>query len=69
MKTVEFWRWRYRDPSTGMMCRTTFPMSVDEAIRSYPDPVRVEGSMTRREVVDECAETTPDVFRHHAPQR
>ena len=31
MKTVEYWRWRYRNVETGRICRTMFPCSVEEA--------------------------------------
>lgn len=63
MKLVEFWRWRYRNPSTGRFCRTLFQMSEAEAAALYPDAERIKGSMTRREVADDSVDTTPGVFR------
>ena len=28
---VECWRWRYRDPASGRICRTTFQLSSEQA--------------------------------------
>ena len=63
MKVVEYWRWRYRDPATGRICRTMFQMTAKEAADLYPDPQRIEGSMTLREIDEDAVDTTPDVFR------
>lgn len=63
MKLVEYWRWRYRNPATGRICRTMFQMTAQEAADLYPDPQRIEGSMTLREVDEDAVDTTPDVFR------
>jgi hypothetical protein len=63
MKLVEYWRWRYRNPATGRICRTMFQMTAQEAADLYPDPQRIEGSMVLREVDEEAVDTTPDVFR------
>ena len=63
MKLVEYWRWRYRNPATGRVCRTMFQMTAEEAADLYPDPQRIEGSMTLREVDEDAVDTTPDVFR------
>jgi len=63
MKLVEYWRWRYRNPATGRICRTMFQLTTDEAADLYPEPQRIEGSMVLREVDDEAVDTTPDVFR------
>ena len=63
MKVVEYWRWRYRDPATGRICRTMFQMTAQEAADLYPDPQRIEGSMTLREIDEDAVDTTPDVFR------
>lgn len=63
MKLVEYWRWRYRNPSTGRICRTMFQLTAQEAADLYPDPQRIEGSMVLREVDEEAVDTTPDVFR------
>jgi hypothetical protein len=62
MKRVEYWRWRYRDPATGRICRTMFPLTAEEAADLYPEPQPIEGSMVLREVDDEAVDTTPDVF-------
>ena len=50
MRTVEYWRWRYRNVETGRICRTMFPCSVEEARALYPDAERIEGTMILREV-------------------
>ena len=50
MKTVEYWRWRYRNAETGRVCRTVFPCSADEAGRLYPGAERIEGTMILRKV-------------------
>lgn len=60
MKTVEYWRWRYRDPKTGRMCRTMFQLTAEEASR-YADAERIDGTMLLREV-DEDEDTEPGVF-------
>jgi len=62
MKKVEYWRWRYRDPRSGDICRTMFQLTAEEAAR-YPEAERIAGSMLLREVDDsEFADTTPRVF-------
>jgi hypothetical protein len=54
-KFVECWRWRYRDPETGRVCRTLFPLTEAE---------RIEGSMLLREVdADDFPDTGPEVHR------
>jgi hypothetical protein len=53
MRTVEYWRWRYRDVESGRICRTMFPCSAEEAKRLYPDAERIDGTMLLREVDDE----------------
>jgi len=63
MKLVEYWRWRYRDPATGRICRTMFQMTAPEAAGLYPDPQRIEGSMVLRQLDEDSVDTTPDVFR------
>jgi len=52
MRNAEYWRWRYRSPETGQICRTMFQMSEAEAKALYGDAERVAGSMTLREVVE-----------------
>ena len=55
MRTVEYWRWRYRNVETGQICRTMFPCSVEEAKRLYPGAERIEETLILREVVEEPA--------------
>ena len=50
MKTVEYWRWRYRNMETGRICRTMFPCSQEEAAKLYPGAERIEGTVVLREV-------------------
>lgn len=62
-KFVEYWRWRYRDPTTGRICRTLFQLSGREA-SELPQAERIEGSMVLREVdQDEFPDTGPEVHR------
>ena len=61
-KLVEYWRWRYRDPTTGRVCRTLFQLTEAEA-RNLPQAERIPGSMLLREVeADEFPDTGPDVY-------
>lgn len=46
---VEFWRWSYKDPITGHVCRTAVHMTVDEA-RIYPQAHRIRGTLKFREL-------------------
>ena len=41
---VEYWRWRYKDPVTGQICRTTARMTADEAA-PYPYARRIPGTL------------------------
>lgn len=60
-KFVEYWRWRYRDPQTGRICRTVFQLSDKEAA-ALPEAERIEGSMLLREVdEDDFPDTGPEV--------
>ena len=62
-KIIEYWRWRYRDPKTGRICRTLLQLSETEAAE-LPQAARIEGSMSLRGVEDgEFPETGPEV--HH----
>jgi hypothetical protein len=62
-KFVEYWRWRYRDPETGRVCRTLFQLSEREAAE-LPQAERIEGSMLLREVdADDFPDTGPEVHR------
>jgi hypothetical protein len=68
MKQVEYWRWRYRDPQTGRVCRTMFQLTAEEAAK-YPEAERIAGSMLVRDVEDSLfADTRPRVFRTAAPK-
>lgn len=64
MKQVEYWRWRYRDPKSGRICRTMFQLTEEEAAQ-YPEAERIEGTLLMREVDEdpEFADTAPRVFR------
>jgi hypothetical protein len=63
MKQIEYWRWRYRDPQTGRICRTMFQLTAEEAAK-YPEAERIPDSMLLREIDEEdFAETAPRVFR------
>jgi hypothetical protein len=61
MKLVECWRWRFRDPASGRVCRTMYAISEDEA-RKFPHAERIPGTLIMREV-DEIAfaDTLPGV--------
>lgn len=64
MNQVEYWRWRYRDPETGRVCRTTFQLTADEAAK-YPCAERIRGTMLLRDVEDDSfVETARGAFRH-----
>jgi len=62
MKTVKYWRWRYRDPQLGCIRHTTAAMTEEEAA-AYPEAERIEGSLTVREVDDALGEHV-DVWSH-----
>jgi hypothetical protein len=55
MKTVKYWRWRYRDPQLGCIRHTTASMTEEEAA-AYPEAERIDGSLTVREVDDALGE-------------
>ena len=60
-KLVEYWRWRYRDPKTGRVCRTLFQLTDAEA-RELTGAERIPGSMLLRELeADDFPDTGPDV--------
>jgi len=59
MRTVEYWRWRYRNIETGRVCRTMFPCSAEEAAALYPGAERIEGTLILREVEDERPDRRP----------
>ena len=63
MRTVEYWRWRYRDVESGRICRTMFPCSAEEAKRLYPDAERIDGTMLLREVDEEPPKKKAPAFR------
>ena len=41
---VEYWRWRYKDPVAGQICKTTARMTAEEAA-SYPYARRIPGTL------------------------
>jgi len=46
---VEFWRWSYKDPITGHVCRTAVHMTAGEA-RVHPQARRIRGTLELREL-------------------
>lgn len=50
VRVVEYWRWRYRDPKTGRICRTAFQMSAEEATAKLFEPERIDGTMSLRKM-------------------
>jgi hypothetical protein len=64
MKLVECWRWRFRDPASGRVCRTMYAISEEEA-RRFPQAERVPGTLILREVDEfeevDFADTLPSV--------
>jgi len=61
MKRVQFWRWRYLDPSSGRWKRTLLPMTREEASR-YPGAEPIAGSLIELEVDEpDFADTSPSV--------
>ena len=41
---VEYWRWRYKDPVAGQICKTTARMTAEEAA-PYPYARRIPGTL------------------------
>ncbi len=61
MKTIECWRWRFRDPGSGRVCRTMYALSEEEA-RKFPQAERIPGTLILREVDEaDFADTLPHV--------
>ena len=61
MKTVECWRWRFRDAKTGRICRTMYALSEEEA-EKFPQAERVPGTLILREVDEnDFADTLPGI--------
>ncbi|MEO5843417.1 MAG: hypothetical protein ABIQ33_01110 [Caldimonas sp.] len=61
MKHIECWRWRFRDPISGRVCRTMYAISEEEA-RRFPQAERVAGTRILREVDDiDFADTIPEI--------
>ena len=61
MKTVECWRWRFRDAKTGRICRTMYALSEEEA-EKFPHAERVPGTLILREVDEnDFVDTLPDI--------
>ena len=57
---VEYWRWRYRDPASGRICRTTFQLSSEQAT-TLVEAERIAGTLSLRHVVD-FEDTVPVCF-------
>jgi hypothetical protein len=61
MKLVECWRWRFRDPKSGRMCRTMYALCEEEA-KKFVDAERIPGTLVMREVDDaDFADTLPHI--------
>jgi hypothetical protein len=61
MKMIECWRWRFRDPTSGRVCRTMYAISEEEA-RKFPHAERVPGTLILREVDErDFSDTLPSV--------
>ena len=61
MKLIECWRWRFRDPASGRVCRTMYALSEEEA-RKFPQAERLPGTLIMREVDEfDFADTLPDI--------
>jgi hypothetical protein len=54
MKLVECWRWRFRDPKSGRMCRTMYALCEEES-RKFLEAERIPGTLVMREVDDDFA--------------
>ena len=70
---VEYWRWRYKDPVAGQICKTTARMTADEAA-SYPYARRIPGTLAYLDArtvevwPDEIAEVASEAMRVAQPQ-
>ena len=64
MHTVELWRWRLTDPTTGRTYRTRYVMRQADAIALDPGAQRVEGTLERRQVPD-----GPHEYQHTSRRR
>jgi hypothetical protein len=51
-KTVEYWHWQYRSPTTGQVRRTLLPLTELEASR-YANAERIEQTRMVLEVDDD----------------
>ena len=61
MKSIECWRWRFRDLGTGRVCRTMYALSEEEA-RKFPEAERIPGTRILRELdAADFADTLPHV--------
>jgi hypothetical protein len=59
-RTVKYWRWRYRDPQTGCIRRTTFRLTAAQA-SGLTGAEPIPASMSLRDV-DDFADTLPLPF-------
>ena len=61
MKLVECWRWRFRDPKSGRMCRTMYALSAAEA-KKLPEAEAIPGTLILREVPEsDFVDTLPGI--------
>jgi hypothetical protein len=59
MKTVEYWRWRYRDAQLGCIRWTRVALTEQEAA-AYPEAERIDGTWCLREIEDDLVENCED---------
>ncbi len=57
---IEYWRWRYRDPESGCICRTRFQLSAEQAA-GLIEAQRIPGTMSLRDI-DDFEDTRPSFF-------
>jgi hypothetical protein len=60
MEGVEYWRWRYRDPVTGLIEETAAWLTEEQALR-YTDAERIDETRIVIEPAPPFDDTTPDV--------
>ena len=63
-RKIEYWRWRYRDPESGCICRTTFQLRAEQAA-GLMEAERIPGTMSLRDI-DDFEDTRPAFFERDA---
>jgi hypothetical protein len=56
MKRVEFWKWMTWNNQRTKMTRTRYVMTEADALRRYPEAIKVEGTCEVRELPETEAE-------------